>query len=259
MLISPPASGRGEEQAPPPSRHAYNAAYAGAHLDRVAFPIGGMGAGMICLEGTGAISHVSVRNRMEFFNEPFTIAAICIREESGKTARVLEGPVPEWKIFGGGTTGNGGAGRSYGLPRFDEAEFLARFPFGTVTLRDREIPLDVEVTGWSPFIPGNADESSLPVGALEYRFRNTSRRTVEAVFSYHAKNFMAMGGSGDTIVPTRNGFVLRQSGTEAHPEHEGAYAVFVDDDRTVVDHGWFKGGWCSRAGPPAHRSTRRSP
>ena len=37
----------------------YNGEYTGQHLNRVAFPIGAIGAGMVCLEGTGAISHVS--------------------------------------------------------------------------------------------------------------------------------------------------------------------------------------------------------
>jgi len=41
----------------------FNTIYEGEYLNRVAFPIGGIGAGMVCLEGTGAISHVSVRNK----------------------------------------------------------------------------------------------------------------------------------------------------------------------------------------------------
>ena len=43
----------------------FNSNYSNEYLNKVAFPIGGIGAGMICLEGTGAISHVSVRNKME--------------------------------------------------------------------------------------------------------------------------------------------------------------------------------------------------
>lgn len=227
----------------PAGGHAYNGPYAGECLNRVAFPIGGIGAGMICLEGTGAISHVSVRNRMQFFNEPCSFAAVCIRRPALNIAKVLEGPVPDWKIFGAGGTGNGAAGRTYGLPRFDEATFTARFPFGTVMLRDAEVPLDVEITGWSPFLPGNADDSSLPVGALEYRFKNTGHGAIEVVFSYNTKNFMAEGGGGDTILPLDGGFVLWQAGSEQHPEHEGGYVVFVDEPDAVVDHCWFKGGW----------------
>ena len=167
----------------------YNEAYRGPYLNRVAFPIGGIGAGMVCLEGTGAISHVSVRNQMNFFNEPYAFAALCIKGKQN-IAKVLEGPVPGWKVFGQPRTGRGADRSCYGLPRFDNASFLARFPFGTVTLRDKEIPLSVRIIGWSPFVPGEPDKSSLPVGALEYRFENNGKITVEAVFSYNAKNFM---------------------------------------------------------------------
>ena len=61
-------------------------------------------------------------------------AAVCVKGER-HDARVLEGPVPDWKIFGSPGTGNGAARSSFGLPRFREASFLARFPFGTVTLK----------------------------------------------------------------------------------------------------------------------------
>jgi hypothetical protein len=69
--------------------------------------------------------------------------------------------------------GNGLGDRAYGLPRFREAAFLARFPFGTIELSDPDVPLKLTITGWSPFVPGDADSSSLPVAGLEYRFTNT--------------------------------------------------------------------------------------
>jgi len=196
-------SGAGSE---PAEHRPYNGPYDGPFLNRVAFPIGGIGAGMICLEGTGAISHVSVRNQPEVYNEPHVYAALCIKGNPN-VAKVLEGPVPAWKIFGAPGTGNGAAGSHFGFPRFREASFLPRFPFATVTLKDRKIPLDVEVTGWSPFVPGDADRSSLPVGGLEYRFRNPTRKAVEAVFSFNSKNFMSTGG-GNSIGPIDGGFVL---------------------------------------------------
>ena len=130
--------------------------YSGERLSRVAFPLGGMGAGMICLEGTGALSHFSLRNRPEIFNEPCTFAAICVKG-SPHVARVVEGPVPGWKLFGQPGTGNGARGTSFGLPRFRKAQFSVRFPFGTVKLCDPDVPVEVEITGWSPFEPGDTD------------------------------------------------------------------------------------------------------
>ncbi|MHC4517964.1 MAG: GH116 family glycosyl hydrolase, partial [Planctomycetota bacterium] len=196
------------------------------------------------------ISHVSVRNKMDFFHEPYTFAALCVKGAEGNVAKVLEGPVPDWKIFGMPRTGRGADRSNYGLPRFDKASFLARFPFGTVTLRDAEIPMSVKIVGWSPFTPGDPDNSSLPVGALEYRFENTSDEAVEAVFSYNTKNFMAIGGNthfrgaaGNGVRDIENGFVLWQKEADDHPEYKGTFAIFTDDDATVVDHCWFKGGW----------------
>src|ERR1051326_8270394 len=162
----------------------YNSEYTADYLNQVAFPMGGIGAGMLCLEGTGALSHVSLRNRPEVFNEPCLFAAISIKGKSS-LARVLEGPVPGRKLFGPPGTGNGAGGTTYGLPRLAGATFKSRFPFGTVKLTDPDLPLTVEITGWSPFVPGDADNSSLQVAALEYRFTNSSRTPVEAVFSFN--------------------------------------------------------------------------
>jgi len=41
------------------SNHVFNGKYTGEYLNKVAFPIGGIGAGMLCLEGNGAWSHLS--------------------------------------------------------------------------------------------------------------------------------------------------------------------------------------------------------
>ena len=220
----------------------FNEPYTGGFLNRVAFPLGGMGAGMICLEGTGAISHVSVRNRLQFFHEPCTFATICVKG-AYNTARVLEGQVPGRKIFGAASTGRGAAGSSYGFPRFKEASFLMRFPFGIVELKDPQIPLAIRLTGWSPFIPGDADNSSLPVGGIEYSFANPTDSAIEAVFAYNTKNFMATSQEGQGIESIKNGFILVQKASADKPVDAGALAVFVDLDNVVVDHCWFKGGW----------------
>ncbi len=220
----------------------YNGSYFGPYLDRIAFPMGGIGAGMVCLEGTGAISHVSVRNQPEVFNEPCTFAAISVNGITNG-AKVLEGPVPSWKIYGSPGAGNGAEHTSYGLPRFESARFISRFPFGYVTLEDEDIPLEITITGWSPFIPGDSDNSSLPVGSLEYCFKNPTDSTIDAVFSYNAKNFMALSREGHSIKPVKNGFILWQDGDEQNPHNAGSFAAFVDDGNAVVDHCWFKGGW----------------
>ncbi|MBG0860039.1 MAG: hypothetical protein IQL11_11080 [Bacteroidales bacterium] len=224
------------------SGHEFNSSYSGEYLNRIAFPIGGIGAGMFCLEGTGAISHMSVRNRPEVFNEPCMFAAISVRGIENGT-KVIEGQVPEWKHFGQPGSGNGSSGASYGLPRFTDATFLARFPFATVELRDDDLPLEVSLKGWSPFIPTDADNSSLPAGALEYTFKNTGNSDIEAIFSYNAKNFMRQQGGKARVKPVNGGFILSEEGSKENPERKGDFAIFTGEPGAIVDHCWFRGGW----------------
>ena len=207
----------------------YNETYKGVYLNRLAFPIGGIGAGMFCLEGTGAFSHMSIRNRPEIYNEPSLFAAIEVKGIKNGV-KVLEGPVPEWKVFGQRGSGNGDAGATYGLPRYSVAEFTTRFPFGTVKLLDSDLPIEVKITGWSPFIPTDEDNSSLPSGSLEYKFKNTGTKSVEAVFSFNSKNFVASDNDAkNSIKATTNGFVLVQEGTKEKPYLQNSFAAFTDD------------------------------
>jgi len=220
----------------------YNGWYRGEALNRVAFPMGGIGAGMICLEGTGALSHFSVRNRPEVFNEPYLFSAVCVKGERN-VARVLERQVPLSRVFGFSGAGNGGGDRTYGFPRFRQGAFRARFPFATARLSDPDVPLTVEVTGWSPFVAGDADRSSLPVCALEYRFGNPGSRPVEAVYSFHARNVMAVGKDGQSVTAAERGFVLRQAASAERPWERGELCVMTDAEDAAVNCAWFRGGW----------------
>jgi len=222
--------------------HQYNGYYSGKYLDRIAFPIGGIGAGMFCLGGTGSISHMSVRNRPDVFNEPEMFAAISVKGIKNGT-KVLEGQVPDWKKFGQPNSANGSSGATFGLPRFQNARFIARFPFASIELQDDDIPLEVNLTGWSPFIPTDADNSGLPVGAIEYTFKNTGSSKVDAVFSYNSSNFMSGSGNTNKIKSTANGFVLSEDGTKEKPENKGDFAIFTNEPDAIVDYCWFRGGW----------------
>jgi uncharacterized protein (DUF608 family) len=198
---------------------------------------------MFCIEGTGAISHMSVRNKPDIFNEPPIFAAIHIKGfKSG--AKIIEGPVPQWKFFGQRGTGNGAAGSTFGLPRFKEATFTTTFPYATIKLQDPELPVKVQIKAWSPFVPTDEDNSSLPAGALEYRFTNTGTKTIDAVFSYNAKNFLASDKAAiNSISKIKNGFILNQQATAEKPFLKADFAIYTDDDQTIVDYCWFRGGW----------------
>jgi uncharacterized protein (DUF608 family) len=228
--------------------HAFNGIYRGEYLNQIAFPLGGLGAGMFCLEGTGALTKFSLRNRPDLGNEPHAFSAVCIKGPR-TIARILEGPVPLWKLrpFLPGVEGVYPGG-CWGLPRFRNATFESRFPFATVRLNDPEIPLEVQLTGWSPFSPGDADNSSLPVAGLEYRFTNRSSASVDAVFSFNSENFLAAHedwpskkAPSNRIRSTSNGFILCGRGPEDNPWNDACLAVWADGPGAKVNHAWMRG------------------
>ena len=244
-------------QSPQPGRpfdgaRPFNGAYRGAYLNQIAFPLGGMGAGMLCLEGCGALSKFSLHHRPNLASQPIIFGAICIKQPDS-LVRVLEGPIPGWKlephIFEDDMP-RAPACVTWGLPRFRNATFEARFPFGSVRLNDDDMPVEVEVTAWSPFSPLDADNSSLPVASLEYTFVNRGSVPIEAVFSFNAENFMADPQirsapdpkSLDRIQSTSGGFILYGPGAPNHLSDEGSCAVWVDDPGAKVNHAWYGDG-----------------
>ena len=222
--------------------------YSGARLDRIAFPLGGLGAGMVCVEGNGALSNMSVRHIPNMGFDRIVYASLCVKRSRGNLARVLEGPVPTWKIVGTRDAHSGCWRQGWGLPRCRQKDFEARFPFAIIRLSDARLGVEVELTAWCPFTPGETDDSCAPVAALEYRFRNRTRRVIDAVFGFHSQNWITASTPGQEVRLLGNdGFVLWQPGSTERPEDEGAFSVACDAPGLVVNPTWFRsGGWDNR-------------
>ena len=123
----------------------------------VAFPLGGIGAGMLCLEGTGGLSHVSLKNHPSLLRAPLVFSAVTFLAGKDNRTVVLEGPVPKEKQAAKSLYVPMGA--NWGLPRLAASEFRHAFPVASIDFSaDHVFPLQVSLTGWSPFTPPDADE-----------------------------------------------------------------------------------------------------
>jgi uncharacterized protein (DUF608 family) len=216
--------------------------FKGLQLDRVAFPLGGIGAGMICMEGTGAFSHVSIHQAPDVSREAAMFGALWIKGKPG-IARVLEGPVPRWKAYGPQLAALGSPGKLLGLPRYARATFYSRFPFGVLNLDDPALPVSVCLKGWSPFIPLEADSSSLPVVGLEYELTNQSRGDIEAVFSFHAANPSGFTPDARRVGSLPGGFTLERFGSADKAWEAETVSISTEEAEARVDCRWFRGGW----------------
>ncbi len=232
-----------------------NKTYTGDKLNYIGFPLGGLGAGMFNVEGTGAFAAFSLRNAPNVNLEPCLFSAVTVKGEHN-ISRVIESQVPKHKIYGAATAptvsrpyeenfarGTGSYGRTYGLPRFKNAVFSAHFPFADICFEDDAFPLTTSLTAWSPFTPPNADDSSYPLAYLEYTFENKTDHPIEAVYYYSSMNFMVLGDGNRSAYRAGNGFVLSQDGTQKQPWNQGAFFVSVNDPTVKVNTALFRGGW----------------
>ena len=218
----------------------------------IAYPLGGFGTGMICIQGNGGFGQFSLRNRPDLNNEPYLFAAVCLKQEGKNRAMVLESAVPDYKIFARSINPGLGLGdHPYGLPRFAKSEFSAEFPFAKVRLTDYTMPIEAEIEAFNPFTPGDADNSSLPVASITYKLKNVSLNKLEGVFSFHTFNFIRirkydMDDFKRTDINTfhrKNGFVFHQDGSENDPAAFGEAYVSVNDSDAKINTNWFRGGW----------------
>lgn len=228
--------------------------YRGKNLLQIALPMGGIGAGCICLNGHGGLQDFSLRHKPNFTALPdghfASDAAFAILHlPESKLTRLVEGPLPPEKIYDQGLQAQGYRKGGYeGLPRFREGAFKGEYPFGHVELHDPKVPLEVRIAGFNPFIPLDDKNSGLPCAILEYALRNTSRKPVKYEFSYHLSHLAI--GDKEKEKGTRNAVIPGQgvlfSNTEAPgSESFGTACLMALSGKPVIKGMWLRAtAWC---------------
>ena len=104
--------------------------YTGDKATQVAMPIGGIGAGCICLNGYGGLQDFSISNHPsttalpEGFAPTRAAFAILHMRKPSPVTKLIEGPFPVLKIFDQGLQGEGyRRGGFEGFPRFEKCVF----------------------------------------------------------------------------------------------------------------------------------------
>lgn len=199
------------------------------HIQKIAMPVGGIGTGTISLTGRGSLEDWEIMNRpAKGFNPtlesrgpvkqkgPFF--AIYIEDENGeKQTRLLEGPTDESDYEGAwGATSN-----NHGLPRFSNASFKTAYPFGQVFLSDKNLPVEVIVGAYNPLIPGNIDDSSIPMVVLDYKVKNTSAEKLSISLAGNIQNFIGFDGTRGKALKNINTYREDQGVKGIHYTSEG--------------------------------------
>lgn len=230
--------------------------YSGERATQVALPIGGIGAGTICMNGYGGLQDFSIRTRPETtaLPEGFTadspeaaFAILHIKGSDGAT-KLVEGPFPPFKIFDQGLQGQGlRRGGFEGFPRFAKCEFRGEYPFGEARLSDASLPIDVKIEGWNPFIPLDDKDSGIPCVILEYTLHNSSAQPVDYEFSYHLSHLAPgcepdQASSVNSEIPGKGVYFSNRE--EANAEAFGSGSLTVIGAQPRIKAMWLRSpGW----------------
>jgi uncharacterized protein (DUF608 family) len=214
-----------------------------AELKYIGMPVGGITCGQLYLGGDGKLWHWDIFNQhiatgdSTYAHPPTPSSPI----EQGFSLRIDSGAEP--KIFPLDRAG------------FSDISFRGQYPIGQVEYQDPACPLAVTLEAFSPFIPLDVENSSLPATVLHFTVRNKSTTTVEATLAGLLENGVCLqnrdvpGVYRNRIVSAPGmTFLSCAAESPAEPPPATPDVVFEDWDKETYD-GWTVEGEAFGKGP----------
>ena len=214
--------------------------YHGAELRYIGMPVGGICTGQLYLGGDGKLW------LWDIFNQD-------MKTGDGHYAKPVEPVSPVEQSF---ALKIGGKSVPLDKTGFSDIGFLGQYPVGTITYQDPGVPVAVTLEAFSPFIPLNTDDSSLPATVMRFTVRNTSGAAVEATLVGSLQNAVCRQhaeapGTRHNRFVTGSGFTFLEC-SAAKPSEPSAPPqpdiVFEDWQKGTYD-GWKAEGTAFGAGP----------
>jgi uncharacterized protein (DUF608 family) len=221
--------------------------YRGAELEKIGMPIGGICAGQLYLGGDGKLWHwdifnQNIRTGPEHYAKPMQSSSPL---EQGFALRLSVGGKSEV--------------RALDRAGFSNIAFCGEYPIGHVEYRDDAAPVAVSLEAFSPFIPLNPDDSSLPATIMQFTVKNTSSGKVSCELAGWLENAVCVN-SGKTTQGQRRNRVLRRRGlaflecsAEAPSKDKKESAarpdIVFDDFEKPTYEGWTVTGTAFGDGP----------
>ena len=230
-------------------------------LDNIGMPVGGLFAGTVYLSGDGRLWLWDIFNRDQ--------EGICPRPVSykGQKLRPRDGSnyVEPAKIYSPFEQGFGlrldNDGSTEDIPLnaegFEKVTFNGQYPMATVNYESSRLPVKATLKAYSPFIPLNLDDSSLPATIMRYTITNISKETVEVDLYGKLQNPVCMetrdkvdGQLANTVVKdwffslvNCSAIPLKEPPEKTRPD------IVFDDFEKESYNGWTVEGKAFGAGP----------
>lgn len=220
-----------------------------------AFLLGGIGTGNISIGARGEMRDWEIFNRPGKGNiMPYTFFSIWARKEDAKpVAKVLESKLlpPYSKSHGFAPEELGG------LPRLDSSVMKGEYPFVWVEFEDHQLPVQVTLEAFTPFIPLNADESGIPGAIIRYKVKNPTDKKVDVTIVGSMSNVIGTGvgnpWKADLEAKDRqNEYITKDGlqglyytalGIDSGAVNYGSMALMTSDNNVTVKPQWLNRGW----------------
>lgn len=233
--------------------------YRGAELEWIGMPVGGIACGQLYLGGDGRLWY------WDIFTSTTTtdyVAKIWSgpHYEHPMTPRPVVDQGFAIRVKQGETT----ATRPLDRRGFRDTSFRGEYPIGRVTYRDETVPVEVSLEAFSPYIPLDVADSSLPATILSYQVRNTSQAPVEVSLAGWLENAACRSGDGGLNLVRRNAIVKGAGGrttllgtVEQVPGQASSRPDVVFADFEGSDYGGWTGEGKAFDGRPYREDERR--
>ncbi|MCX7919190.1 MAG: GH116 family glycosyl-hydrolase [bacterium] len=156
--------------------------YNGKQHRQVAFPIGGIGTGSIALGAGGELKEWQIFNRVnKHASFPHSFFALWTKEDKKEPmAKRLQ--AKQWWFNG-----------------IEQVEFVGEYPIAEVKYTDSELPVEIKLNAYSPFVPQNAKDSGIPVAVFEFTVKNKTKKHVQISLVSTLQNAVGYTGFGPVI------------------------------------------------------------
>jgi uncharacterized protein (DUF608 family) len=143
-------------------------------------PLGGIGAGKVELTPEGLFTALTMNNNQDcpIYRMPGSFFALQTGEGNARTTRLLQTTAVD-QLF----------------QPVQQIEAEPVFPEVRLNYRDPSIPIDIELHAFSPHIPHNLQDSSLPCTFFRFTLRNSTSETQRVRLLFSWENLINTGGS----------------------------------------------------------------
>ena len=191
--------------------------YHGKELETIGMPCGGICAGQLYVRGDGTLAKWWIANNAYKTSVPgpdHVISTPLGEHQSGYRTYRAASHIDQGFAIRVKLDGAEPLVRTLDRDEFDDIRFFGEYPIATIEYRNRhelELPIDVQLEAFSPFIPLNARDSGQPATVLRFTVRNRASEAMDVSVAGWLQNAVCLDWENRSRAYSRN-LVMQHAG-----------------------------------------------